>query len=144
MGTNPEQKPGNLEPGRRGNQNGLSRTRQRQTRNPDADHTQNPMAFVAFLLVSGVDRRRRGTRAATGGKVRAQNSYMTLYSLARRRRQVGANSKQCCERDFENTKQRMPDDEGRPRFFRRANRVRAGCLLLVSAVVGPTDSRRLA
>ena len=102
------------------------------------------MAFVAFLLVSGVDRRRRGTRTATGGKVRAQNSYMTLDSLARRRRQVGVNSHQCCEQDFENTKQPMPDDEGRPRFFRRANHVRAGSLLLVSAVVGPTDGRRLA
>ena len=52
-------------------------------------------------------------------------------------------SRECCGRDFENTKQPMPDDEGRARFFRRAFCVRAGSLLPVRAVVGPSGGRRL-
>ena len=120
-------------PNQSGNRNGLSRKRQRHTRNPNADHSQNPVAPVAPPVSSGVHRRRCGARRGASGKVRAECTETGAAVLA---------SKPVLRAWLQNTKQPMPDDEGRPRFFRGALQVRCGSLRPVSAVVGPVGARR--
>ena len=91
----------------------LSRKRQRHTRNPNADHSQNPVAPVVPPVSSGVHRRRCGARRGASGKVRVENSYRNWSGGADK---LAPNSNQCCERDFKTRNRRCRTTRGDPDF----------------------------
>ena len=97
----------------RGNRNALSRKRQRHTRNPNADHPQNPVAPVGPPVSSEVHRRRCGARRGASGKVRAENSYRNWRGGAG---ELAPNSNQCCERDFKTRNSQCRTTRGDPDF----------------------------